>query len=302
LQNSQLREIDPASFPSDENDTLLPGYPDLSENPEESFSPLTQESETASFLSLSSRDPIPVEPVERVASHSTLINPIAIATTLDLLMVYTPEARIAAGGSEEDIQALMELSVELANESFQNSGIAVKLRLVHSEEVDYDEENDIADLTRLQKPNDGYMDDIHELRDQYQADLVSLVANMKSYCGLSYVLDHPENEDFEYWAFSSVNYRCAASNLSLAHEIGHNVGMAHNRENAQVAGAFAYSFGHQFLVEGVPYRTVMAYQPGMRIPYYSSPDVYYLGVPTGSPEQNNALTLAITRFLIKDFR
>jgi len=50
----------------------------------------------------------------------------------------------------------------------------------------------------------------------------------------------------------------------------------------------------------VQYRTVMAYAPGTRIPYFSNPDVTYQGVPTGVPigqpnEAHNAMVITETR-------
>src|SRR5262249_14223430 len=59
-----------------------------------------------------------------------------------------------------------------------------------------------------------------------------------------------------------------------------------------------YSFGWRFDASGTTYRTVMAYQPGWRIPYFSNPNVSYLGVPTGTSTANNALTLTNSKATI----
>jgi hypothetical protein len=63
------------------------------------------------------------------------------------------------------------------NMSMTNSGIYnVTFRLVHTTKVTYTESGNFStDLTRLAGNGDGYMDNVHVLRDQYGADLVGLV-------------------------------------------------------------------------------------------------------------------------------
>ena len=75
---------------------------------------------------------------------------------------------------------------------------------------------------------------------------------------------------------------------TFAHEVGHNRGCAHNRENASIDGAYPYAYGHRFTGDdGVDYRTVMSYDsdpPGItRIPIFSNPVMEYAGEPTGVP-------------------
>ena len=84
---------------------------------------------------------------------------------------------------------------------------------------------------------------------------------------------------------------------------GHNLGSDHDRENASNTGAFDYSYGYRFVANGTIYRDVMAYDPGIRIPYFSNPNITYLGVPigiaAGSPNSADAArtltALAATR-------
>ncbi len=82
----------------------------------------------------------------------------------------------------------------------------------------------------------------------------------------------------------------------LAHEVGHNLGCAHDRPNAPSPGAFSYSYGYNF---GPPsttpdekeYGTIMCY-PGLRSGMFSSPSNYYMGYATGTAENNNAETIS----------
>ena len=95
-------------------------------------------------------------------------------SVVDLLVVYTGAAQIAAGG-QAAIEADIALHVARANEIYTKSGIISKLRLVHTQLVNYDENGSLSEhRSRLTIPNDGIMDEVHTLRDEYGADIVSL--------------------------------------------------------------------------------------------------------------------------------
>ena len=91
------------------------------------------------------------------------------------------------------------------------------------------------------------------------------------------------SSDFEDHAFSIINRGCASGNFSFAHELGHNMGCGHERGNADEQGLYSYSRGFRFLgSDGVTsYRTVMAYEPGTRVGYFSNPNISFMGTPTG---------------------
>jgi len=95
-------------------------------------------------------------------------------STLDVMVVYTPAARSAAGGITA-MNALINLAVTETNTAYSNSGVTPRLRLVHTEEVNYTESGDSStDLNRLKDTVDGFMDNVHNLRDIHGADMVSL--------------------------------------------------------------------------------------------------------------------------------
>ena len=80
---------------------------------------------------------------------------------------------------------------------------------------------------------------------------------------------------------SSVTRRdCAEGGPVFAHEIGHNLGADHNKEQGK---NIHHDDGHGHFIRG-GYRTIMAYcKPGYNkwINYFSNPEVSYLGSPTG---------------------
>lgn len=223
-------------------------------------------------------------------------------TTVDLLVVYTPAVASANGGAA-GVAALINAAIASANTSYAHSGVGLTLRLVHSAQISYTGSGNLStDLTKLQSTSDGVMDQAHTLRDQYKADVVCLlVPNGGAYAGLGYLWTPGAGAGFASYGFSVVVAAYADSNLTLAHEVGHNMGCGHAVEDGG-GGAYSYSYGWKFSVGGTAYRTVMAYAPGMRITYFSNPSVSYLGVPTGTANANNALGLQNSKGTIAQFR
>ena len=89
---------------------------------------------------------------------------------IDIIIAYTKKA---AANYNDVKRELIDLSIEEANESFRKSGIAqVKLRLVHAYQTDYVEEGEhFLHVWRFADKGDGYMDEIHSLRDKFRADV-----------------------------------------------------------------------------------------------------------------------------------
>jgi len=232
-------------------------------------------------------------------------------STMDVLVVYTPSVRDAAGGVSA-VENLISLAVTEANQGYENSGVIQRLRVVHSEVVPYSENaaggpdsftNALNDLTNQAKAT-------HNLRDQYHADFVSLWINDQRSCGLAWIMS-PESPSFEAWAFSVVHYSCATGYYSFAHEMGHNQGVGHDRANAgksPYARPYAYGFSQ---AGPVAFRTVMAYGSSCgnctRRNYWSNPTISLEGSPTGvdgsQPNSaDNARALNETRLTAANFR
>src|SRR4030095_17019931 len=88
--------------------------------------------------------------------------------------------------------------------------------------------------------------------------------------GLGYLMSSAST-NFSSYSFSVVRRSFAVGNYTFAHELGHNMGCAHDRQNSSGHGAFAYSYGYRFTGnDNTLYRTVMSYAPGTRIPYFSN--------------------------------
>ncbi|MBI2870667.1 MAG: choice-of-anchor D domain-containing protein [Candidatus Omnitrophica bacterium] len=208
----------------------------------------------------------------------------------DLLVVYTPAARATLGGTDA-MNSRISLFVTQTNTALANSQVTTRMNLVHTAEVSYVESGSFStDLSRLRGSTDGYMDTVHEMRNLYGADLVSLILNSGDYCGTGY-LPKSLSTGNSSLGFSVVLRNC--TDYTFAHELGHNMGSHHDRANAGGTPLFPYAYGWRFYGNsGTLFRTVMAYSPGRRIPYFSNPNLLYDGTPTGVPDsEDNARSL-----------
>ncbi len=227
---------------------------------------------------------------------------------VDVFVAYTNAARVANGGTA-GVKSLINLGVSHANTAYANSNVSQRIALVGTAEVAYTEDGSSSvDLSRFTNPSDGYMDEVHALRESHRADLVALIQDYSTTaCGVAYLLTTTgglPNLGF------SVTLDSCISGQTFGHELGHNMGLAHGRGDGGGAsgGIFSYSYGWRFFAsDSNQYRTVMAYAPGSRIQHFSNPDILYLGTPTGvavgaSDEANNALTLNQTASTVANYR
>ena len=227
---------------------------------------------------------------------------------IDVLVIYTPSATAKAGGANA-IQQQVQLAVAETNQGYSNSGVIQRIRLVNQQEVQYSETGDSSqDLARLVSPNDGYLDVAQRLRELYSADLVSLwVGRLSDSCGQAADILRPASPKPDL-GYNVVDYTCATTNLSFAHELGHLMGAAHDRAHTSVnSGAYAYSYGYAQI--GVQ-RTIMAYPDPCNCPrlnFWSNPGLRYGGYPLGIDETlstgtSNSHTLNNTRAIIANYR
>jgi len=205
---------------------------------------------------------------------------------IDLLVVYTQEAKTERGG-DANIQSLISDAVDTTNQALYNSQIPITIRLVHSEQIDYTTSGNLeTDKIRLANPTDGFMDTIPALRAQWGADLVSLISNDAGSGGNGFIPILNGNQNDTY-AFTAIDENSISdSNLTMAHELGHNLGAGHERDNptSPAPGIYPYSYGYRFQgTDGITYHDIMSYDPGLGIPYYANPAITYAGVPEGKP-------------------
>lgn len=217
--------------------------------------------------------------------------------TIDVMILYTPNV---AKHYIRDPADLLALAIEEVNETYRNSGIGnVKLRLVHTQAVNYDGTTE-DQFTHLYTMVDGLgpFKGVRKLRDEKKADIVGLIIDNPKGCGLSTRI-RPDSDE----AFFVVHHACAATTMSIGHEIGHILGARHDRFIDESNVPVAYGHGY---VNGTKWRDIMSYKEGCggcaRIPFWSNPRVSYQGEPTGTPAADNARLILELAERVSNFR
>jgi hypothetical protein len=237
------------------------------------------------------------------------------ADRIDIMAIYTPQARDSAGGVTE-IENEIAFAIGVTNLAYANSNAAHRLNLIYVGLADYSEPGagvpSNALLGDLQGTADGVLDTVHGTRDSVKADLVSLFYEVddSTWCGWGHTVENANADTTDHRAFTVVKRSCASGNLSFPHEVGHNLGAQHDRDTADPS-TLGYNFGHTQPAPTsalAPWRTVMSYSNPCgtesatgfcsRVAWFSNPDVSRSGDPTGvalteaEPEHNvNAFAL-----------
>jgi hypothetical protein len=252
--------------------------------------------------------PLVIPPSQKVASAKQL-DPVLDddLITVTVLPAYTKRARQKVGGTD-NMQAIIESAAVAANTAFSKSFTNVQIKLVASVEVNYNEKGSFNTiLHRLMKKYDDYMDVVHDLRDRRKADLVTLFVHKNDSCGIGYRMsqDYLDKKDqFASLGFSVVNYNCAVSNYSLAHELGHNFGCSHEAASApETDNLYSYAYGWKFTAMSKQFRTVMAYGSERRVPFFSTPRRTFRGTQVGDATvAYNARVIRNTAKAVSQFR
>lgn len=246
-----------------------------------------------------------VEPLALLAPVAGNLPPQTHADPFDrieVMVLYTPQARTAAGGVAQ-VETIAQNAVDITNVAYGNSQVVPRMYLVHTAEATRNDSGNMgADLSWVASDAGVAM-----LRNTHAADMVSLLVNSGGACGIGFVQRNP-GPGFASSAFQVTALSCAVGNLSFAHELGHNMGCEHNPENSDAwpaGGSFLWSYGDW---HSGSYRTVMSYSNPCsggctRHPYFSNSNVSFLGLPTGVLDlRENYRTINSTAEYVSNFR
>jgi hypothetical protein len=217
--------------------------------------------------------------------------------TIDVMALYTKKVMAKYIDVEKD---LIDMSIEQANASFEGSGLGnIKLRLVHYQPIEYDE-SDGEHFNHLYRMVDGEgaFAGVRALRNEKHADVVALIVDDPSGCGLSTRVAADAEE-----AYVVVHHSCAALTYSIAHEIGHIIGARHDKALDKNAAPFAYGHGY---VNGTKWRDIMSYKASCdgcpRLPIWSNPRMRYKGDVAGTLDADNARVILEQAERVSKFR
>lgn len=254
-------------------------------------------------------------------------------TTIDLMIAYTQASEDWATSEEsgfEDIDGVLAQSMNLLQTVFDNSDIPITFRLVYSHKVNYDEssvelngngnnnENILFDFVGDESWSPGKdggdteMNEVHDLRNQYGADLMILfVSDMIGAGGTAF--SGPGYYGDERGAFNiNIIRQVVDDSYTLVHEIGHNLSIDHSRTQESspasiYGGSYSNAVGYQDAQNG--FATIMGYRQQdipIRVPYFSDPNNSYEGAILGidDPEIPANATHAIksVKHLVASYR
>lgn len=223
-------------------------------------------------------------------------------SVFDILILYTSGFAEAYPGDE--LIAKISYLAGIANASYTNSEIDLTARVVGVKRITYKDTGSLNDALDDLANGNGVFSKVTSLRNRFGADLVVLMRVFGSdndACGLAWQMTSLSST-FEKWAYSVIqvgsigNSYC--SDQTLAHEMGHNMGCAH--EDGGKGALYRYSKGYCFY----PYKSVMAYctNSETRVSHFSNPDISYAGIATGTDDANNALSIKKVKLTVSQFR
>lgn len=188
------------------------------------------------------------------------------AVEITLLVAYDDYTK---NRFDNDVRAAMQSWVDGVNQIYETSQVDLQLKLAHI--VNH---NPVGEDMKEVLRNVLNAQTLKELRNQHKADFVTQV-HKKGKCGLGYLTLKAA------YAYNIVGPQCGY--LTLAHELGHNMGLHHSRKQGNDSG-HRYRYGLGYGVEG-SFTTIMAYPSAFntknRQARFSNPDIICQGLPCG---------------------
>ncbi len=200
---------------------------------------------------------------------------------IDLMFLYTDRFVSASGGVSPESR-INEL-VEITNGYYANSAARIRFRPVYYEQTSYAVNDNLNTAFSTLRNGASPFASVAAIRDAVGADIVVLVDGVvqnSSVCGLGTTpgvgfegeFYHPTiiTPDLLVTMFTPGS---GCSDIVLAHELGHNLGLNHSRRESGARGTFDYALGHG--VNG-SFVTIMAspsdYPGASKIALFSNPD------------------------------
>ena len=211
---------------------------------------------------------VPSQPYMPIYGVNTVATPKASPQPVydvDLMIVYTAGVAQRLG---PNLMTRLQFLVQQANVVYADSEIAINLRLVGTVQTDYPDTTSDAEALAAISPDctscaAANFDTVHFSKIEAQrtaagADLVMLLRDTGDFSGsgLAYFGMNPPSP---HWLYSVVSGCMVGCDWLFVHELGHNMGLNHDRATAAWeaggnpnpgGGLFSYSFGYAYCSTG----------------------------------------------------
>ncbi len=234
---------------------------------------------------------------------------------IDVMVLYSNNAKTWAESNGGGIDNLVAFAMANAQLVLDNSETMMTMTLVHSDHSGYQETSNTGnDLGKYASSGA-----IQNLRNEYNADLVAVFAQVNDVGGIAYLLNRKSGNPST--GFSVTRVQQAATSYTHIHEMGHNMGCHHHRDQNFQPGPTNWndwdenwwSAGWRWQgSDGNNYCSVMTYTSGSyyddgithtEVPYFSNPDIRHFDTPAGDQFfGDNARTLREIKHVIAAYR
>jgi len=201
-----------------------------------------------------------------------MLSPFALSAsnTIDVLVVYTQGVVDLYGGNPNTrINQLFQFT----NQIYSDSQLDVSIRVVKTRLVNYTDDNSADTALRAITNGEGVFGSIETLRKESGADMVILYRPFRQVhgsCGLAWIGGVGTNGNFSQSSIKSYMYSHIAidscGDFVTAHELDHNMGLKHSREQDGSGGTLPYALGYGVMNK---FTTVMAYQNIFNVDYWT---------------------------------
>ncbi len=219
---------------------------------------------------------------------------------LDIMVVWTikaecknynlPDNCTPNAETAKAMMALINLAIDETNTAYELSGVRTQLYLAHAyRHPTFVETSMTRSLGALRR---GEISGTEENRKRYGADMVAMILNDDVFCGSGYFGPRIDR------MYSVTSWKCTTGYFSFGHEVGHNLGLRHDRGSSYYCYPKRYNFGYRD--PQARFRTILAYDcragqcdnnPGggcTRIQRFSSATGTFEGMPVGDWRNDSA--------------